>query len=108
MKNWLLHFLWNVEQYHKLEFLTYFYREGGENRGTLLSVSLQPVVQMRQKGWTKFFAGTSVTHGDCVPALIKGDEISLSEGLSSSWKLERASFANLFAIFLMSLSPASW
>jgi len=84
-----------VEEYHKLEFLKYFYREGGKKTGSILLVSLQPVVKMRQKGWTKIFAGTSVTHGDNVSATSEGDELPLREWLSSSWELERAAFADL-------------
>lgn len=84
-----------MEEYHKLEFLKYFYREGGKNTGTILLVSLQPVVKMRKKGWTKFFAGASVIHGDNVPAISKADELPLREELSSSWEPERAAFANL-------------
>lgn len=59
------------------------------------SLSLHPVVTIMKKELTKFFAKTSVTHGDNVPAISKGDELPLSEELSSSWEPEKAAIANL-------------
>lgn len=95
-----------VEGYHKLEFLTHFCREGGKkNTGTILSVSSQPVVKMRKKEWTKFFAGTSVTHGDDVPAIGEGDELPPSEEPENRKELP---LQILFAIFLMGLPPVGW
>lgn len=45
-----------VEEYEKLDFPTYFNREGEEkNTGTIPLVSLLPMVKMRIKEWTQFF-----------------------------------------------------
>lgn len=40
-----------------------FYRKGEKYMGISLLVSLETLLKMRKKGWTKFLKGTSATHG---------------------------------------------
>lgn len=99
-----------VEEYEKLDFPTYFNREGEEkNTGTIPLVSLLPMVKMRIKEWTQFFFQEPLSFMETTSqksARMSNYHWVRNSAAAGNWK--ELPLQILFAILLMGLSPASW